>query len=124
MSRKAFITELTKFFEEEEIPIESIFSEEGLQGFYELQLSAGSPTLTIAGSAIIRFLQKEKETYKNRFKIATIAAGIDMKPRAVAGAIRKLVHAHYVQKNEKDEPVSYSLTEYGCEIELPEFDEL
>lgn len=67
------------------------------------------------GKLILQFLQDNQTT--NSWKAKDIAEGLFVSSRMVSGAIRKLVTEGYVEKL-GDNPVIYSLTEKGKEIEI------
>ena len=73
------------------------------------------PTFTDNGKLIIDFLQKNTST--PMWKARDIAEGLFISSRAVSGAMRKLVSDGFVEKV-GTEPVIYSLTEIGKNIEI------
>lgn len=73
------------------------------------------PTFTDSGKLIIDFLQKNPSTLM--WKARDIAEGLFISSRTVSGAMRKLVSDGFVEKV-GTEPVIYSLTEIGKNIEI------
>lgn len=78
------------------------------------------PLFTDNGKLILKFLQEHSEIpiWKSR----DIAEGIFISSRSVSGAIRKLVSDGYVEKMGQN-PVIYSITEKGMNINLEEITE-
>lgn len=73
------------------------------------------PLFTDNGKLILKFLQEHQET--PMWKARDIAEGLFISSRAVSGAMRKLVTDGFVEKVGQD-PVIYSLTENGKNIEI------
>ena len=73
------------------------------------------PILTDNGKLILQYLKDHQET--PMWKARDIAEGLFISSRAVSGAIRKLVTDGFVEKVGQ-EPVIYSLTENGKNIEI------
>ena len=73
------------------------------------------PLFTDNGKLILRYLKDHQET--PMWKARDIAEGLFISSRAVSGAIRKLVTDGFVEKVGQ-EPVIYSLTENGKNIEI------
>lgn len=77
--------------------------------------SAEKPMFTDNGKLILQFLKDNQET--PMWKARDVAEGLFISSRAVSGAMRKLVTDGYVEKVGQD-PVIYSLTENGKNIEI------
>ena len=73
------------------------------------------PMFTDNGKLILQYLQEHQET--PMWKARDIAEGLFISSRAVSGAMRKLVSDGFVEKVGQD-PVIYSLTENGKNIEI------
>lgn len=73
------------------------------------------PLFTDNGKLILQHMKDNQET--PMWKARDIAEGLFISSRAVSGAIRKLVTDGYVEKVGQD-PVIYSLTESGKNIEI------
>jgi DNA-binding MarR family transcriptional regulator len=73
------------------------------------------PMFTDNGKLILQYLKDHQET--PMWKARDIAEGLFISSRAVSGAIRKLVTDGFVEKVGQ-EPVIYSLTENGKNIEI------
>ena len=73
------------------------------------------PLFTDNGKLIMAYLQEHQET--PMWKARDIAEGLFISSRGVSGAMRKLVTDGFVEKVGQD-PVIYSLTEKGKNIEL------
>ena len=73
------------------------------------------PLFTDNGKLILQYLKDHQET--PMWKARDIAEGLFISSRAVSGAIRKLVTDGFVEKVGQ-EPVIYSLTENGKNIEI------
>jgi predicted transcriptional regulator len=73
------------------------------------------PMFTENGKLILQYLKDHQET--PMWKARDIAEGLFISSRAVSGAIRKLVTDGFVEKVGQ-EPVIYSLTENGKNIEI------
>ena len=73
------------------------------------------PIFTDNGKLILQYLKDHQET--PMWKARDIAEGLFISSRAVSGAIRKLVTDGFVEKVGQ-EPVIYSLTENGKNIEI------
>ncbi len=69
------------------------------------------PLITENGRRILDYL-KENFEEKDSYYAKEIAAGLGINPKAVAGAMRKLVENGFVEKLGQD-PASYALTEKG-----------
>ena len=83
--------------------------------FCGLDENGEKPLFTDNGKLIIKFLQEHQET--PMWKARDIAEGLFIGSRAVGGAMRKLVSDGFVEKVGQD-PVIYSLTENGKNIEI------
>lgn len=77
------------------------------------------PQFTDNGKLVLKYMQDEHTNYQNMFKSREIAEGIFISSRSVSGSIRKLVTDGYVEKMGRD-PVIYSLTDLGKEVNLDE----
>lgn len=73
------------------------------------------PLFTDNGKLILKYMKDNLNT--SLWKAKDIAEGLFISSRAVSGAIRKLVTDGYVEKVGQD-PVIYSLTENGKNIEI------
>ena len=73
------------------------------------------PLFTDNGRLILKYLQDN--TQETMWKARDVAEGLFISSRAVSGAMRKLVSDGYVEKMGQD-PVIYSLTEKGKNIEI------
>lgn len=73
------------------------------------------PLFTDNGKLIMAYLQEHQDT--PMWKARDIAEGLFISSRGVSGAMRKLVTDGFVEKVGQD-PVIYSLTEQGKNIEL------
>ena len=73
------------------------------------------PLFTDNGKLILKYLQENKNI--DSWKAKDIAEGLFISSRTVSGAIRKLVTDGYVEKIGQ-EPVVYTLTEYGKTINI------
>ena len=73
------------------------------------------PLFTDNGKLIMAYLQEHQDT--PMWKARDIAEGLFISSRGVSGAMRKLVSDGFVEKVGQD-PVIYSLTEQGKNIEL------
>lgn len=70
------------------------------------------PAFTPNGIIVLKFMQDNKETYKNLFKAKDIGEGLGISSRTASGALRKLVSDGYAEKLGEN-PVVYSLTDKG-----------
>lgn len=75
------------------------------------------PKFTENGKKILQFMQENKEKHNNMFKAKEIGEGLFISSRGAGGALRKLVSDGYVEKMGED-PVVYTLTELGMNIEI------
>jgi DNA-binding MarR family transcriptional regulator len=73
------------------------------------------PAFTDNGKLILKFLQDNQQTAM--WKAKDIGEGLFISSRMVSGAMRKLVTDGYVEKVGEN-PVIYSLTENGKNIEI------
>ena len=73
------------------------------------------PQFTDNGKLILGYMKEHAKS--EMFKAKDIAEGLFVSSRMVSGAIRKLVNDGYVEKVSSD-PVIYSLTELGKNIEI------
>lgn len=106
---------------EEKTP-EKYFSDDALDFWNGLNASGSSesPAFTPNGKLVLDYIQKNKSTYNNLFKAKDIGEGLGISSRTASGAARKLVTDGYIEKVGKD-PVVYSLTQKGIEVNLEEF---
>lgn len=81
---------------------------------------ATKPLFTDNGKLILKFLQEH--TINTMWKSRDIADELVISSRSVSGAMRKLVTDGYVEKLGQN-PVIYSITEKGKEINLEEISE-
>lgn len=77
------------------------------------------PKFTENGKKILLYMQDNKDTYNNMFKAKDIGEGLFISSRAASGGLRKLVTDGYVEKV-GNEPVVYTLTKSGIEVNLSE----
>lgn len=73
---------------------------------------SGKPKFTENGKLVLKYMQQNKESYKNLFKAKDIGEGMGISSRTASGAMRKLVTDGYVEKIGSD-PVVYALTSEG-----------
>lgn len=101
---------------------ENIFSSDALDFWNGLNSTGDSekPAFTPNGKLVLDYIQKNKDTYNNLFKAKDIGEGLGISSRTASGAARKLVTDGYIEKVGKD-PVVYSLTQKGIEVNLEEF---
>ena len=124
MSKKEkFINEVIAAIDglEEKTP-ENYFSEDALLYFNALKTGEGtkeSKSFTENGKLILKYIQENKDTYNNLFKAKDIGEGLGISSRTASGAMRKLVNDGYIEKMGEN-PVVYSLTEKGKDINLDE----
>ena len=93
---------------------------EGAKTFWESLIKdekIDKPLFTENGKLILKFLQDNTET--DIWKAKDIAEGLFVSSRTVSGALRKLVTDGFVEKMGEN-PVIYSLTEKGKNIEIKE----
>lgn len=74
------------------------------------------PTFTDNGKLILKHMKDYRQSVEN-WKAKDIAEGLLISSRTVSGAMRKLVTDGYVEKVSQ-EPVVYTLTTKGIEIEI------
>lgn len=77
------------------------------------------PKFTENGKKILLYMQNNKDTYNNMFKAKDIGEGLFISSRAASGSLKKLVTDGYVEKV-GNEPVVYTLTKNGIEVNLSE----
>ena len=87
--------------------------------FCGLDENGEKPLFTDNGKLILKFLQEHQET--PMWKARDIAEGLFISSRAVSGAMRKLVTDGFVEKVGQD-PVIYSITDNGKNIDIEEGD--
>lgn len=73
------------------------------------------PMFTDNGKLILKYMQEHQQ--EGMWKARDIAEGLFISPRAVSGAMRKLVTDGFVEKVGQD-PVVYSLTDNGKNIKI------
>ena len=123
MSKKeAFINEVSNIIQNQTgQKLEDIFSPDALDFWNGLQLSGDSnkPAFTDNGKLVLKYIQNNKDVYNNLFKAKDIGEGLGISSRTASGAMRKLVSDGYIEKVGEN-PVIYSLTQKGSEIDLTE----
>lgn len=77
------------------------------------------PKFTENGKKVIQFMKDNQEKYSNMFKAKEIGEGLFISSKGASGALRKLVTDGYAEKM-GSEPVIYSLTTLGKEVEITE----
>ena len=80
------------------------------------------PAFTENGKLIFAFMQQNRSTYNNLFKAKDIGEQLGISSRTASGGMRKLVNDGYVEKIGQN-PVVYSITEKGINVNLAEFKE-
>ena len=96
-------------------------SSDSMDFFNSLKITGdnGKVAFTQNGKAVLRFIQENVDNYGNLFKAKDIGEGMGVSSRTVSGAMRKLVTDGYVERLGEN-PVVYSLTEKGKNINLDE----
>lgn len=106
-NREKFIFEVEELLKEES----DFFSEEAKTYFEEFKNGKASiGGMTEAGEKVLRFMLENEKNYSNIFNAKIIGEGLFIHPRAVCGAMRKLIVDGYVKKMGQN-PVTYSLTD-------------
>ncbi len=95
-----------------------------VQEFYDMLkdsqgTSADKPAFTDTGLVILEYMQKSDS---KTLKAKDIAEGVLLSSRKVSGAMRKLVNDGYVEKFGTN-PVNYSITNQGKQIDLTTYKE-
>ena len=100
---------------------EKVFSADALDYWNGLNATGDKekPAFTPNGIIVLKFMQDNKETYKNLFKAKDIGEGLGISSRTASGALRKLVSDGYAEKLGEN-PVVYSLTDKGVAANLDE----
>lgn len=115
--KETFINEIKILIEQakncSEMPFEEL-SADAMDYFNGLQVTgdSGKPKFTENGKLVLKYMQQNKESYKNLFKAKDIGEGMGISSRTASGAMRKLVTDGYVEKIGSD-PVVYALTSEG-----------
>lgn len=115
--KETFINEIKILIEQAkncyEMPFEEL-SADAMDYFNGLQVTgdSGKPKFTENGKLVLKYMQQNKESYKNLFKAKDIGEGMGISSRTASGAMRKLVTDGYVEKIGSD-PVVYALTSEG-----------
>lgn len=115
--KETFINEIKILIEQakncSEMPFEEL-STDAMDYFNGLQVTgdSGKPKFTENGKLVLKYMQQNKESYKNLFKAKDIGEGMGISSRTASGAMRKLVTDGYVEKIGSD-PVVYALTSEG-----------
>ena len=120
--KETFISEVQRAIEKTGNSIEEWFSSDALDFWNGLQVSgdSGKPAFTENGKLVLKYVQDNKDTYNNLFKAKDIGEGLGISSRTASGAMRKLVSDRYIEKVGEN-PVIYSLTQKGIEVNLEEF---
>ena len=79
--------------------------------------SGGGKAITENGAKIIKFMQDNHVKFNNVFSAKSIGEGIFSSGRSAASSMKKLIADGYATKEGKD-PVMYSLTEAGKNLQL------
>lgn len=79
--------------------------------------SGGGKAITENGVKIIKFMQENHVKFNNVFSAKSIGEGIFSSGRSAASSMKKLIADGYATKEGKD-PVMYSLTEAGKNLQL------
>lgn len=111
--KQAFINYVKDLFNDPDVP-------EDVRSYWDgliADKSGDKPLFTENGKNVLKFLQDNQET--ETWKAKDIAAAMMISSRSVAGSARKLVNDGYLEKVGQD-PVFYTLTEKGKEINLDE----
>lgn len=119
MSKKeTFITEITQLLMDAP---DNYLSPDALDFWNSLQMTADNekPKFTENGKKILVYMRENKDKYNNLFKAKDVGEGLDITSRTASGALRKLTNDKYVEKV-GDNPVIYSLTSLGIEVNLDE----
>lgn len=72
------------------------------------------------GKVVLQCMKDNKDNFNNLFKAKNIAEILGLSSKTVSGALRKIVTDGYIEKMEGN-PVIYSLTDKGIEIDLTNY---
>jgi DNA-binding MarR family transcriptional regulator len=95
--------------------------EEALEYFNILKaadINEDKPKFTENGKMVLRYMQENKELRNNIFNAKEVGEGLGVSSRTAYGAMRKLVTDGYVEKIGAGNPVVYSLTTSGTEVDV------
>ena len=95
--------------------------EEALEYFNILKaadINEDKPKFTENGKLVLRYMQENKDLRNNIFNAKEIGEGLGVSSRTASGAMRKLVTDGYVEKIGTGNPVVYSLTSSGEEVDV------
>lgn len=95
--------------------------EEALEYFNILKaadINEDKPKFTENGKLVLRYMQENKDLRNNIFNAKEIGEGLGVSSRTASGAMRKLVTDGYVEKIGTGNPVVYSLTSSGVEVDV------
>ena len=95
--------------------------EEALEYFNILKaadINEDKPKFTENGKLVLRYMQENKDLRNNIFNAKEIGEGLGVSSRTASGAMRKLVTDGYVEKIGAGNPVVYSLTASGVEVDV------
>lgn len=95
---------------------EKVFTSDALDYWNGLNSTGANEKtkFTKIGSAVLKYMQANKDNYNNIFKSREIGEGLGIASRSVSGSMKKLVTDGYVEKIGSD-PVIYSITSLGME---------
>lgn len=91
-----------------------LFPHEAKDYIESLRNSKKATEITENGRKIIDYMKENEEIMNNTFTSKSIAEGLSVSSRSVAGSMRKLVVEGFVLK--KGEPAIYKITDKGREI--------
>lgn len=93
------------------------FNEDQMRFYSTALMVAEQRKLTDKGILILRFMQGNMENYSNLFKAQDIGCFINLAPRSVSGAMKKLITDGYISKQGQN-PIYYQLTDLGKTVKL------
>lgn len=119
MSKKQKFIQMVEQLIEGNMPDLVGVHDEGLEYFKTLKESKDKSTsgITENGQRILTYMRGQEGV---SFKAAQIAEGLFVSPRAVTGAVRKLITDGYVTKDNSTGSITYSLTETGATVPFGE----
>ena len=92
-----------------------LFPQEAKDYIESLRKENSNPTgITENGRKILDYMKENEALMSNMFTSKSIANGLSISSRSVAGSMRKLVTDGYVSKN--GEPAVYRITDKGRDI--------
>lgn len=123
--KESFMNEISSIIQNQTgQKMEDILSPDALDFWNGLQMTGdgGRPRFTSNGKIVLEYMQNNKDPYNNLFKAKDIGEQLGISSRTVSGGMRKLVTDGYVEKLGEN-PVIYSVTIEGLNIDLDQSDE-